>query len=206
MELWGLTGGIACGKSTVSGMLAQRGAVIVDADQLARDVVAPGQPAWTALVEAFGPSALAPDGQIDRKYLGTLIFGDNDARARLNAITHPAIAVLAAQRTAQAQAGGAAVCIYDAPLLVENGLHHGLREVLVVTAQPQTQLQRLVQRDGLTPAQAQARMDAQMPVAEKARVATHVFANDGALADLEAQVAAFWTATAPRLEPAPGPA
>lgn len=199
MELWGLTGGIACGKSTVSRMLAAHGAVIVDADLLARDVVAPGSEGLAELVASFGPSILAADGTLDRKALGVRVFADPEARGRLNRITHPRIAALSAQRTQAAEASGAHVCVYDAPLLVENGLHRGMQQVLVVSCRPDVQLQRLMARDGLDEAAARARVASQMPLEQKRAVATVVLENDGPVQGLQAQVDAFWAAAAPRV-------
>jgi dephospho-CoA kinase len=201
MELWGLTGGIACGKSTVSRLLAQRGAVIIDADVMARAVVEKGSDGLAELVKVFGAGILLPDGTLDRKALGQKVFGDEKARAALNAITHPRIAALSAQKTQDALAQGARVAVYDAPLLIENGLHHGMQEVLVVAASPDTQVARLRQRDGLSEADARARMASQMPVEEKRKVATQVFENQGSLQDLEQQVETFWRRVSPRLAP-----
>jgi len=196
--LWGLTGGIACGKSTVSRLLEQQGATIIDADVLAREVVAPGSDGLRDIVSTFGPGVLAPDGTLDRKVLGAAVFGDEGKRRALNAITHPRIAALAAQRTQEALARGDRVVIYDAPLLMENNLHHGMEQVLVVAASEETQLRRLKERDGLDEAAARARMASQMPLDQKRQHATHVFENDGTLEQLEAQVHRFWQAHAPR--------
>jgi len=195
VELWGLTGGIASGKSTVSNVLRQLGAVVVDADLLAREVLAPGSDGLTAVVERFGQGVLAPDGTLDRKKLGAVVFTDAKARADLGAISHPRIAALSAQRTLEAEAAGARVVVYDAPLLVENGLHHGMQEVLVVAVTPETQKQRLMGRDGISEAEALQRMASQLPLAEKRKVATVVFENDGTRAELEAQVKRFWERT-----------
>ncbi|MEW5854556.1 MAG: dephospho-CoA kinase [Myxococcota bacterium] len=202
MELWGLTGGIASGKSTVSRMLRAHGATIIDADALAREVVAPGTEGLAAVVERFGPDVLLPDGSLDRKKLGERVFSDATARADLNAITHPRIAQLALQRTAEAEQAGARVVVYDAPLLVENRLHElmGMKQVLVVACSRETQLRRLMQRDGLTLAQARARLAAQLPLSEKKKAATVVFQNDGKVEDLQRQVDQFWTGHAPGSE------
>ncbi|MBI5496930.1 MAG: dephospho-CoA kinase [Deltaproteobacteria bacterium] len=199
MEIWGLTGGIACGKSTVSRLLAAHGAAIVDADLLARRVVATGTDGLAAVVARFGPDLLAPDGTLDRKRLGALVFADAQARRDLNAITHPRIAQAAQHEVAQAAARGAPVAIYDAALLVENGLHHGLREVLVVAASEPTQVARLRARDGLTEDEARARIRSQAPLEDKRRAATCVFENDGSLQHLQAQVDRFWKSVEKRL-------
>jgi dephospho-CoA kinase len=199
MEMWGLTGGIACGKSTVSGMLKSRGAVIVDADQLARQVVAPGSEALKEIVDRFGQDVLQADGALDRKKLGQRVFADEAARQDLGRITHPRIAALAAQQSLEAEAGAAKVVVYDAPLLIENGLHGGMREVLVVACEEATQVARLVRRDGLNRLEALARIHSQMSLDEKRQVATVVIENNGDLEDLKAQVDAFWVHVEPRL-------
>lgn len=205
MELWGLTGGIACGKSTVAARLRQLGATVIDADVLAREVVAPGSPGLEAVVQRFGPGILKPDGSLDRAALGAVVFADPAARADLNAITHPRIAALSAEQTAQAQAAGAPVVIYEAPLLIENGLHHGMNQVLVVAAPAHVQLARLMARDGLDEAAARARVASQLPLAEKRKAATVVFENDGSPAQLVDQVDRFWRVQAPRNPTDPPP-
>lgn len=188
----GLTGGIACGKSTVSRLLAQRGAALVDADEVAREVVAPGSDGLAELVAAFGPDILRADGTLDRERLGARVFSDPAARARLNEITHPRIAVLSLLRLQQARDTGAPVVVYDAALLFETGRAEAFRPLVVVTAPREVQSARLMARDGLSAEQALARIDSQMPVAEKARRADHVIDNGGTLAQTEAQVEALW--------------
>jgi len=190
--LIGLTGGIACGKSTVSGLLAARGASIVDADLLAREVVAPGSPGLSAVVAAFGPEVLGADGALNRAALGARVFADPEARARLEAITHPRIAALSLERLQAARASGAPLVVYDAALLFESGRADAFRPILVVTAPRAVQRARLMQRDGLDAAAADARIDSQMPVADKAARADHVIDNGQSLAHTEAQVAALW--------------
>lgn len=174
----GLTGGIASGKSWVARRLRARGAVVVDADQLARDVVAPGQPALAEIGRAFGADVLRPDGTLDRGRLGDIVFADRDARRRLEAITHPAIAARAQAQIAAAASAGARVVFYEAALLVESGSHRWTDAVIVVAASPTTQRRRLMARDGLSAEQADARLAAQAPLAAKLAVATWVLRND----------------------------
>jgi dephospho-CoA kinase len=192
MILAGLTGGIGSGKSTVSRMLAERGAVVVDADLLAREVVEPGTPGLTEVVRAFGPSVLLADGSLDRAALGSLVFGEPAALARLNGIVHPRIAERTAERIAAARRSGAAVVVHDVALLVENGLAGSYDVVVVVATDPATQLDRLVRLRGMDPAQAQQRIAAQSSLEAKLAVATHVLRNDGPLDDLSAQVDRLW--------------
>lgn len=188
----GLTGGIACGKSTVSRLFAARGAIVIDADALAREVVAPGTSGLTELVAAFGDEVLRADGTLDRERLGRRVFADPAARARLEAITHPRIAQLSFERLAAARSSDAPLVLYDAALLFESGRGDLFRPVVVVTAPREVQLARLMARDGLAPEAAAARIDSQMPVAEKAARADHVIDNGGTLAQTEAQVEALW--------------
>jgi len=188
----GLTGGIASGKSTVAAILRELGAPIVDADVLARQVVEPGQPAYDDIVREFGRDVLAADGSIDRKLLGARIFGDAAARARLNAITHPRIGAAGQAEIARHVAAGAPVVIYEAALIVENGLWRGLDGLIVVSASPEAQLARTLARDGLDESAARARLAAQLPLADKLAVADHVIDNSGTLDETRAQVAALW--------------
>lgn len=190
--LIGLTGGIACGKSTVADALRARGAVIVDADQVARDVVAPGTPGLAAVVDAFGDRVLAPDGRLDRGALGARVFGDDLARRRLEGILHPLIAQESMVQLQAAAATGAPLVVYDAALLVESGRADLFRPLVVVTAPEAVQRARLMARDDLDPAAAEARIAAQMPVADKAAVADHVIDNGGERAATEAQIDALW--------------
>jgi dephospho-CoA kinase len=186
-RLVGLTGGIGTGKSTVASMFAARGVPIIDADLLARDVVAPGQPAHADIAAAW-PGVVAADGRIDRKRLAAVVFGDAAARARLEAITHPRIQSLSRERADALAAAGHPFALYEASLLVESGRHRELDGLIVVTASPATQLERAVRRDGTSEAEARARLAAQLPQEAKLRVATHVIDNDGDLAATEAQV------------------
>jgi dephospho-CoA kinase len=184
----GLTGGIASGKSEVAKLLRARGAAVIDADKLARDVVAPGQPALAELVARFGAPILTPDGQLDRRRLAAIAFSDEQARRDLNRITHPRIAAASAQAIATWSDAGANVVFYEAALLIENRVHTGLAGVIVVSAPPELQEQRLVARDPLTVDEARARIAAQLPLADKVKVATWVIENHGDLDALAGEV------------------
>ncbi len=185
----GLTGGIGSGKSTVSRLLEQRGAVIVDADAIAREVVAPGTPGLAAVTEAFGDGVVAPDGSLDRPALAAVVFADPEARKRLDAIVHPLVRARAAEVAAAAPAD--AVVVNDVPLLVETGQAGSYDLVLVVEADPATRVARLVQR-GLTAEDARARMAAQATDEQRRAVADVVMDNSGSPEELEAQVDRFW--------------
>jgi dephospho-CoA kinase len=184
----GLTGGIASGKSTVAGMLAARGAAIVDADQLARQVVEPGQPALAELVARFGAAILTPDGRLDRKRLAAIAFADPAARADLGRITHPRIGAASAAAIATWADAGANVVFYEAALLVENRAHTTMAGLIVVAAPAEIQHARLVERDRMSPDDARARIAAQAPLADKLAAATWVVENTGDLAALEREV------------------
>ncbi len=184
----GLTGGISSGKSTVAAMLRERGAAVVDADVVARQVVEPGQPALDEIRARFGDEVLDADGRLDRKRLGERVFGDAAARAALNAITHPRIAAASQAEIARWAARGAQVVFYEAALLIENGLHRGLDATIVVAAPADVQLERLRARDGLDEAGARARLAAQLPLAQKVAVATWVIDNGGDLEQTRAQL------------------
>jgi dephospho-CoA kinase len=188
----GLTGGIGSGKSAVTALLASYGAAVVDADKVAREVVEPGTDGLAAVVEEFGDEVLRADGSLDREALGTRVFADEAALARLNAIVHPRVGERTAVLMQQAEAGGAHVLVHDVPLLVENGLAALYDVVVVVAASPETQLDRLVRLRGMTPEDARARIAAQAPLSDKLAVATHVIDNDGPLEQLEPQVRAVW--------------
>lgn len=190
----GLTGGIACGKSTVSRLLAERGAVIVDADRVAREVVEPGTPGLAAVAEAFGAEVITAEGTLDRARLGRRVFSDAAARARLNAILHPRMAqvTLARIQAARATRPPPPLIVYDAALLIEMGQADAFRPLVVVHLPPALQRARLMARDGSTAADAEARIAAQMPVAEKVARADHVIDNSGTPAQTAAQVAALF--------------
>ena len=199
MHLFGLTGGIASGKSTVAARFRARGLPVVDADALARDVVLPGSAAAQEIRDAFGSGMFADDGTLDRKAMAALVFSDPEKRARLNAITHPKIEVLSAQCASDLRARGEPLACYEAALLVENGLAGAFMPLIVVAASEATQLARLTARDGLSMADAEARIRAQMPLAAKLKVATIVIHNDGPLALLVDQADAALSDVATRL-------
>ena len=186
-----LTGGIGSGKSTVAGFLAERGAVIVDADAIAREIVEPGQPALEEIVKSFGARVLRPDGRLDRGALAQIVFADPQAFARLNAITHPRIATLSAQRLDAVPAD--AVVVYDMPLLAEQGpaALQGWDAIVVVDAPEDLRVSRLVAR-GLSADDAQARVQAQASREARLAIATHVLDNSGSESGLRAQVDALW--------------
>ena len=186
----GLTGGIGSGKSTVSAWLASHGAVVIDYDQLARDAVEVGTPALAAIAERFGPDVIAPDGSLDRPGLGSIVFGDDAARADLEAITHPAIVELAIAREATVPDDG--VVVHDHPLLVEMGMAAFCDLVVVVDAPEDVQVERLVTTRGMTEADARARMAAQASREERLAEADVVLDNTGSIEDLEARVDELW--------------
>ncbi|TLS48422.1 dephospho-CoA kinase [Paenibacillus antri] len=190
----GLTGGIACGKSTVSRMLEARGAKIVDADRIARDVVLPGRPALLDIRETFGEDVIAPDGTLDRKRLGSIVFGDESARRKLEAITHPRIREeMARQMSEWNEKEPERLVVADIPLLYESGLDklYAFEDVLVVYVPREVQLERLMARDGMSREDAERRIDAQMPIEEKRKRADVVIDNSGSLAETERQVEAY---------------
>jgi len=191
--LIGLTGGIASGKSTVARRLVEHGAVHIDADQLARRVVEPGKPALAAIVEEFGPGVLRADGSLDRGKLGELVFADEAARAKLNAIVHPAVRALSAKLIERAaQEDPDAVVVYDVPLLVEAAVDHPFDLVVVTSAPRRTQVERLVEQRGFDPLQAQARVDAQVDNTSRLAIADVVIDTDGSLAHTMSQADALW--------------
>lgn len=192
MKVMGLTGGIATGKTTAASMLRQLGARIVDADELAREIVQPGKEAWREIVEAFGQDILREDGTIDREKLRRIVFQDEKKRQRLEAITHPRIRSLATQRLQKLVAEGAEIVVYVAPLLFENRVHLWLRPVILVACDLATQKERLRKRDGLSEEEIQRHLNAQMPLDEKRRLADIVIDNSGTLEDLQKRVKEVW--------------
>lgn len=186
----GLTGGIGAGKSEVSRLLASYGAVIVDADKIAREVVEPGTPGLAAVVAEFGDGVLAPDGTLDRPKLGGIVFADPEKLKALNAIVHPLVGARSAEL--EAAAGPDAVVVHDVPLLTENGLAPLYDLVVVVDAAPQTQLDRLVRLRGMAEDEAKSRMAAQATREQRLAVADLVIDNNGPLEELEPQVRAVW--------------
>ncbi|KAJ3360125.1 hypothetical protein GGF31_003480 [Allomyces arbusculus] len=192
MKIVGLTGGIATGKSSVSRHLAACGVPVIDCDQLARQVVEPGTPGLRALVDAFGPEILQqPSGALDRAKLGAIIFADEAKRHILNRITHPAIRRAILAKVIDYWLRGEPLVVVDAPLLIEAGLHKLCNEVVVVYCPDDVQLQRLMKRDGMPQADAEARMRSQKPMDEKLRLATRVLDNTGSLQDLFRQADAL---------------
>jgi len=187
----GLTGGIGAGKSAVAARLAARGAAVVDADAVAREVVAPGTAGLAEVAAAFGPVVLAADGSLDRPALGRIVFADPAARRRLEAITHPRIGARTAELAAAAEAAGTAVLVHDVPLLVESGLQGTYDVVLVVEAPLDVRLARLAGR-GLPAAEARARIASQATDSQRRAVATYVVNNAGSLAELDARVEGLW--------------
>ncbi len=180
-QLVGLTGGIACGKSTVAALFEQTGAKIVDADVLAREVVAPGSDGLEAIVAAFGTSVLLEDGSLNREAMGALVFGDDQNRKRLNQITHPRIAQATMSAISQYRAAGETRVVYDAALIVENGMADAFRPLVVVSADANVQLARLMARNGLSEEEAQERISSQLPLSEKEAAADFVIDNSGSL-------------------------
>ena len=186
----GLTGGIGSGKSTVSELLTERGAVLVDADRIAREVVEPGTPGLAAVVEAFGDGVMGRDGALDRPGLAAIVFADPEARRRLDGIVHPLVRARAAELAAAAPPD--AVVVHDVPLLVETGQAGHYDLVLVVEADPEIRVRRLVGR-GMSEDDARARIAAQASDEQRRAVADVVLDNSGTRAELAAQVATFWT-------------
>jgi dephospho-CoA kinase len=193
MIVVGLTGGIASGKSTVAKMLADAGAEVVDADDIARRAVGKGRPAWKKIVCRFGGVVLRPDGEIDRPRLAAMVFGDTGRKLTLNRIVHPYVrkqiaADLARLRTSRPEA----VVVLDIPLLFEAGMHRGLAEIIVVYAPQSEQYRRLMQRNHLSPQEATARIRSQMPIEEKRRRATVVIDNSGSREHTRRQTLALY--------------
>jgi dephospho-CoA kinase len=188
----GITGNIASGKSRVAELLRNRGAAVLSADQLARELVEPGSHLLDELVVMFGAQILSEDGGLDRESLGQLVFADEDARHRLNRLLHPAIAQLSEQRLTALVESGAALVVYEAPLLFEAGAEKRVDKVLVVTVEPDIQLRRLIERDLLDEPAAQMRIAAQMPQREKVLRADYLIDNSGSFADLDRAVDKLW--------------
>jgi dephospho-CoA kinase len=186
--VFGLTGGIGSGKSTVAALLRERGVPVVDADELAREAVAPGSAGLAQVVASFGPGVLDSSGALDRKRLGALVFGDETARKRLNAITHPIVRQLSQQRFAELDRQGHELACYDVPLLFEVGLDQVIRPVVLVYVSEATQLERVMRRDGSSAEEARARISAQLPLADKRARADLVIENDGPRSELGVQV------------------
>jgi dephospho-CoA kinase len=193
VQVFGLTGGIASGKSTVTRMLRELGAEVVDADVLAREVVAPGTPGLAAISARF-PGVVGADGRLDRAKLGARVFADPAERAALDAITHPLVREAFARKLEEAGARGVERVVYDVPLLVETGMHTWMEGTAVVWVPRALQKARLMARDGLDEAAAEARLAAQLPLDDKRAVATWVIDNSGDLGTTRAQVESVWRA------------
>ena len=188
----GVTGSIASGKSSVADRFAECGAVVVSADQLAREVVNPGSPTLALLVDEFGEEILTEGGSLNREALGKIVFADPDKRKQLESIVHPAIAHLAECRLADLRKAPEDLIVYEAPLLFEAGGEKRVDQVLVVTVDPAVQEQRLIRRDGLSAAEARQRIEAQWPQAEKIRRADFVIDNSGTIQHMQAEVDALY--------------
>ncbi|CAA9290883.1 MAG: Dephospho-CoA kinase [uncultured Corynebacteriales bacterium] len=191
----GLTGGIGSGKSTAARRFAELGALVVDSDRIAREVVEPGTPGLAAVVEAFGPRVLGPDGRLDRPALGKLVFADEAARTRLNGILHPLIRARVVEIVAAAPAG--TVVVQDVPLLVETGQAGSFDLVVVVEAPPEVRIERLGRDRGMPAEEARARMASQATDAERRAVADVVLVNDGSPEDLRDRVDRLWAERVP---------
>jgi dephospho-CoA kinase len=184
----GLTGGIATGKSTVTGMLRERGIPVIDADQIAREVVEPGKPAYEAIVRHFGREILLEDGQIDRKKLAEVVFSDETERQKLNAIVHPEVRRVMREEAEAAEAGGAEIVFMDIPLLFESKLQHMVEKIAVVYAPADMQLARMIERDELEEEQAQKRLRAQFPIDQKKSEADFLIDNSASREETVKQV------------------
>jgi dephospho-CoA kinase len=192
MVVIGLTGGICSGKSTVAAMFMRLGATVIDADQVAHELVEPDQPLFEAVASAFGREVVGADGRIDRRRLGAMVFADPKARRRLEAILHPSIILECERRIEQAGISGAAACLLDAALLIESGWHTRCDAVILVEASEAVQLDRLEGARGLSRDDAMLRIRAQMPQEEKRPHARYVIENEGLIEETERQVKAVW--------------
>lgn len=188
----GLTGGIASGKSTVAEMLGEHGAWVVDADKLAREVVAVNRPALAEIQKSFGPGVISNDGSLDRAQLGQVVFADEEARQRLNSIVHPRVLELSREQIHQAEEAGAGLVVYDVPLLYETSREGEFDGVLVVWVDPLTQLLRLRQRSGLAEDEARKRIASQMPLGRKRDLSTWVIDNSGSVEETRATLDSLW--------------
>ena len=192
MLLVGLTGGIGSGKSTVARLLEKRGAVVFDADLLAREAVEPGTPGHAAVIERFGADVLAPGGELDREALASIVFADPSARRDLEEIVHPEVRRLFAEGS-EAYRDTDRVVVFSAPLLVETGMHTAFEILVVVSATVATQIERLMRQRGMSESSIRARIVAQAPLEDKAAVADFLVDNEGTLDELESQVDRLWS-------------
>jgi dephospho-CoA kinase len=188
----GLTGGLGSGKSTVSQILVELGAAVVDADELAREAVVPLTPAWQAIVDRFGRRYLLPGGTLDRRQLGQRVFTDPEARRDLEAIVHPEVRRLMEERAERLEEAGVKVVVFDVPLLYEAGLASEMDKVAVVFAPPETQLNRVMARDDLDEEEARRRLAAQWPLSVKVPLADYVIDNSGDKDATRMQVERLW--------------
>ena len=191
MLLVGLTGGIGSGKSTVARLLEKRGAVVFDADLLAREAVEPGTPGHAAVIERFGADVLAPGGELDREALASIVFADPAARRDLEQIVHPEVRRLFAEGS-EAYRDTDRVVVFSAPLLIETGMHTAFEVLVVVSATVATQIERLMRQRGMSEPSIRARIDAQAPLEDKAAAADILVDNEGSLEELEGQVEQLW--------------
>ena len=191
MLLVGLTGGIGSGKSTVARLLEKRGAVVFDADLLAREAVEPGTPGHAAVIERFGADVLAPGGELDREALASIVFADPAARRDLEQIVHPEVRRLFAEGS-EAYRDTDRVVVFSAPLLVETGMHTAFEVLVVVSATVATQIERLMRQRGMSEPSIRARIEAQAPLEDKAAAADFLVDNEGSLDELESQVEQLW--------------
>jgi dephospho-CoA kinase len=187
VHVFGLTGGLASGKGVVAARFRARGVPVINADELSRAAVAKGSEGLREVVEAFGDAVLTTDGELDRKALGARVFADPEARRRLEGITHPRIQALMREQTREFAERGEPLVCYEAPLLIEVGVADALRPLVVVAASEANQLARAKLRDGRPEDELRGRIAAQLPLAEKVRVADYVIDNDGSVAAAEAQ-------------------
>ncbi|GBD38193.1 Dephospho-CoA kinase [bacterium HR37] len=193
MKVIGLTGNIGCGKSVVAKMFEELGAKVIDADQIARMIVQPGEPAWKEIIEKFGKDILKDDGTIDRKKLGKIVFEDEGKREELNRITHPRIIGKIRELIEKYRRENQKVVVVEAALIVEKGgLSDIIDELIVVTSDEETQIKRLVEERGLSKEEAISRIRSQMPVEEKVKHATYVIDNSGNLEETRKQVERIW--------------
>lgn len=192
MRVIGLTGSIACGKSNVSDTLRQLGAAVIDGDLLSREVTAPGGIALPAIREAFGDGVFHPDGTLNRRALGAVVFGSDAARARLEGIIHPMVKALTCQRIEEARRSGAPLCVLDMPLLFEAGMDSLCHRIWCVWLPREIQLQRLMARDGFTPEEAEARLRSQLSADEKAARAHVVIDTSGSIEYTKSMIPALY--------------
>ena len=202
MQLIGLTGGIASGKSVVAARLAEHGAVVVDADQLAREVVQPGTPALAQIVDRFGPGVIDADGTLDRAALGAIIFASPEARAALNAITHPAVGARSHQLFAAAAAADPdAIVVYDVPLLVDAGRVDEFDMIVVVNASTEARIERMIEHRGMTRNEALNRINSQASDADRLAIADVVIETNGTIEHTLEQADTLWTRLSPHRHP-----